>query len=286
MSNEEMQYLKILGQLVKKLEKTPLEKRQKGPQAESAVNIGLTKMEFDLSKGRVPWLTTKKVSFKNVVVELLWFLSGQSTLEYLHKNDVHFWDDWASAEVASKYGLKVNDVGRIYGPNWIHWTTTTAGGEINQIEWLIKGLKENPQWRRWKVVAWNPEFIDKAFLAPCHGDFHCILVDGKLELHHFQRSGDFFIGVPYNIASYATLLRMICQVTGLKPGKLVQITSDTHLYANHADGAREQLSRTPRNFPRLQLDPSVTDIFKFNWPEHFKLIDYDPYPAIKAGTAL
>ena len=284
-NKEEKQYLRILAELVEKMERTPLKKRQKGPQKEDAVNIGLTIMEFDLSGGNIPLLTTKKVSFKNIAVELIWFLTGKSTLDYLHSQNVHFWDQWATEEISVKYGLKPNDIGRIYGPNWINWPASD-GTFINQISWLIKGLKENPQWRRWKVTAWNPEFIDKAFLAPCHGDFHCILVDGKLELHHFQRSGDFFMGVPYDIVSYAILHNMISQVTGLKPGKFVQVTSDTHLYSNHLEAAKEQLRRTPREFPSLELDPKITNIFKFSWPDSFKLTNYNPYPALKVGASL
>ena len=285
---EEGQYLAVLAQLADKLRKTPTNARQQGPQEVSSVTLGLTKMEFDLSHGHIPLLTTKRMSLKNIVVELLWFLSGESRLDYMHYYNVHFWDMWATKETGSPYGLEPGDVGRIYGPNWIHWPTTKATdvAEINQIQWLIDGLKINPQWRRWWVSAWNPEFIDKAFLAPCHGTFHCLLVDGRLELHHMQRSGDWFLGVPYNIASYAVLLRMICQVTGLKPGKLVQITSDSHLYADQLEAAETQLNREPRSWPELWLNPTVKEIWDFRWPDHFALNGYKPHPAIKSTAAL
>lgn len=285
--HEERQYLDILQRLVEKCEKATGDALQHGPQDVPAANLGCTLMEFDLSENKVPWLTTKKILTKNVIVELLWFLAGESRLDFLHQHNVHFWDMWATEEVASLHGLEEGDIGRIYGPNWIHWPTQD-GEYLNQIKWLIDGLKTNPEWRRWKVIAWNPEVVikDRAFLASCHGDLHCIMVDGKLELHHFQRSGDWFLGVPYNIASYATLLLMICQVTGLKPGKLVQVTSDSHLYINHLEPAEIQLRRKPRPFPTLRLDESVDDIFNFRWPDHFNLVGYEPHPFIPAEPSL
>lgn len=282
----EYAYLEILRKLVDKLGRTPEELLQHGPQDVAAVNIGATMMEFDLSNGCIPILTTKRISFKNVVVELLWVLSGSSRLAFLHEHNVHFWDQWGAPEVAKQYGLEPGDVGPIYGPNWINWPTTD-GGTHNQIAWLINGLRTNPEWRRWKVVAWNPERVSReaSILSPCHGDFHCVMVDGKLELHHMQRSGDFFVGIPYNIAFYSILLRMICQVTGLPPGKLVQITSDTHMYVNHLDGAQLQLTREPKGFPKLELPEGVNDIFGFRY-EDFKLVDYSYFPAIGTEVAL
>jgi thymidylate synthase len=282
--DEEYQYLAILSRLVRKLRDASPEEMEHGPQDITSVSIGLTTMTFDLSKGRLPLLTTKKVSFWNVLIELLWFLTGESKLDFLHKYNVRFWDAWATEQVANQYGLDAGDVGRIYGPNWIHWPDP-RGGEVNQIEWVINGLKEHPEWRRWMITTLNPAYVDDAFLMPCHGTVHFVYNDGRLNLHHFQRSGDWFIGVPYNIASYALLLYMVCRVTGLKPGKLVQVTSNSHLYSNHGDVSETQLSREPLGFPSVTVSEKVTSIFEF-LPEHFELNDYKYWPGLGAEVAL
>ena len=238
---------------------------------------------YNLEDG-FPLLTTKKLSFKFIVHELLWFLSGESRIDYLHKHGVTIWDEWATKENAAKYGLEEGDLGPIYGPQWRHWKTTT-GGEIDQIQKLIDGLKEHPDWRRHMVTAWNPEFVDRVFVAPCHGIFKCFAVNGELSLHMFQRSADVFLGVPYNIASYSLLLMMIAQVVGMKPKEFVHTTSDTHIYNIHFNEAREQLTRTPLPFPTVTLNPDVKNIFDFKF-EDFKLNNYQAHGSIKAPIAI
>jgi thymidylate synthase len=238
---------------------------------------------YNLDDG-FPLLTTKKLSFKFIVHELLWFLSGESRTDYLKANGVTIWDEWATKENAAKYGLEEGDLGPIYGPQWRHWKTTT-GGEIDQIQRLIDGLKEHPDWRRHMVTAWNPEFVDSVFVAPCHGIFKCFAVNGELSLHMFQRSADVFLGVPYNIASYSLLLMMIAQVTGMKAKEFVHTTSDTHIYNNHFEQAREQLTRQPLPFPRVTLNPDIKNIFDFKF-EDFTLHDYQAHGSIKAPIAI
>lgn len=241
-------------------------------------------MRFDMRDG-FPLMTTKKTSFKNVLVELLWFLTGESRLDFMHRYNVHFWDPWAAADVAVHYGLQEGDVGRIYGPQWVRWPTRD-GQTINQISQLVADLKSNPSSRRHLVTTWNPEDLDRAFLAPCHGIFKChVADDGVLSLHLFQRSGDLFIGIPYNIASYSLLLLMLAQVTGLEAGEFVHTVSDFHLYDNHQEQIRLQLSREPRPLPILKINPQVTDIFKFT-VDDFELLGYDSYPFIKGDVAL
>ena len=241
-------------------------------------------MRFDLSKGEFPMLTTKKLHFKSIAVELLWFLRGDTSIKFLKDNNVSIWDEWATKEVAGKFGLPEGDVGRIYGAQWRHWKKTD-GGEIDQIKNLINGLKEHPDWRRHMVTAWNPEDVDKVFVAPCHGIFKCFAVNGELSLHLFQRSADVFLGVPYNIASYSLLLLMIAQVTGMKPKEFIHTMSDVHLYNNHFEQAREQLKREPKALPSLKINPEVKDIFDFKY-EDFELVDYVADPNIKAEVAI
>ena len=241
-------------------------------------------MRFDLSKGEFPMLTTKKLSFKFIAYELLWFLRGDTDVKYLHDHGVTIWDEWATPEICKKMNLPVGDVGRIYGAQWRHWRTTD-GKEIDQIKNLIDGLKEHPDWRRHMVTAWNPEDVDKVFVAPCHGIFKCFAVDGELSLHLFQRSADVFLGVPYNIASYSLLLLMIAQVTGLKPKEFIHTMSDVHIYNNHFEQAREQLKREPKSLPKIKLNPDIKDIFDFKF-EDFTLTDYNADPNIKAEVAI
>lgn len=239
---------------------------------------------YDLSTGRFPMLTTKKLSFKFIAYELLWFLRGDSDVKFLRDHGVTIWDEWATPEICKKLGLPEGDLGRIYGPQWRHWRTTD-GKEIDQIKNLIEGLKAHPDWRRHMVTAWNPEDIDKVFVAPCHGIFKCFAVNGELSLHLFQRSADVFLGVPYNIASYSLLLLMIAQVTGMKPKEFIHTTCDTHIYNNHFEQAKEQLKRTPKEWPVLKLNPNVKDIFDFKY-EDFTLSEYNADPNIKADVAI
>jgi thymidylate synthase len=241
-------------------------------------------MRFDLSDG-FPLMTTKKMSFKNVLVELLWFLTGDSRLDFMHQHNVHFWDQWATKEVGAPYGLGENDIGRIYGKQWVDWRTRN-GGSINQISVLIEDLRKNPTSRRHLVTTWNPEDVDHAFLAPCHGIFKChVADDGVLNLHLFQRSGDLFIGIPYNIASYSLLLLMLAQVTGLKAGEFVHTISDLHLYNNHQEQIKLQLTREPRALPAVAINSDVVNIFSFS-ADDFTLSDYNPHSFIRGDVAL
>ncbi|MCX6712838.1 MAG: thymidylate synthase [Candidatus Vogelbacteria bacterium] len=253
------------------------------PHGVGSIAVCGRQMRFDLSKG-FPMMTTKKLSFKFIAYELLWFLRGDSRTDFLKEHGVTIWDEWATPEISAKMGLESGDLGRIYGPQWRHWRTTD-GGEIDQIKNLIDGLKEHPDWRRHMVTAWNPEDIDKVFVAPCHGIFKCFAVNGELSLHLFQRSADVFLGVPYNIASYALLLSMIAQVVGMKTKDLVITTSDTHIYLNHFEQAKEQLAREPKALPTLKLNPEIKDIFDFKY-EDFTLEGYEADPNIKAEVAI
>jgi thymidylate synthase len=254
------------------------------PHGVGSIAVCGRQMRFDLSDGLFPLLTTKKLSFKFIVHELLWFLSGDSKVDYLHEHGVTIWDEWATKENAGKYGLKEGDLGRIYGPQWRHWRTTD-GKEIDQIQKLIDGLKEHPDWRRHVVTSWNPEDVDNVFVAPCHGIFKCFAVNGELSLHMFQRSGDVFLGIPYNIASYSLLLLMIAQVTSMKAKEFVHTISDVHIYNNHIEQAREQLQREPRGLPSVTLNSEIKNIFDFKF-EDFAVENYDPHPNIKADVAI
>ena len=273
----EYPYLRILKELLDAPSK-------QGPQEHGTSALFVREMRFDLSNGEFPLLTTKKVFWKGAMVELLWNLTGESRLDFMHKHNVHFWDQWATKEVAEPLGLEEGDVGHIYGPNWIHWKTPD-GKEINQIEWIINGLKEHPEWRRWKATTWNPAYLDKTFLVPCHGDIMCFVQDGILSLTMTQRSGDFFVGVPFNIAMYSLLLLMLAQVTGLRPGEFVHVIQDVHLYDNHREGAFEQLSREAKKFPQVKLNPNIDNIFAFT-AKDITLYDYDSHPHIKVDVDL
>lgn len=253
------------------------------PQGVGSIAVCGRQMRFDLSKG-FPLLTTKKLSFKFILHELLWFISGESRIDYLKEKGVTIWDEWATKEAAAKYGREEGDLGPIYGPQWRHWKKRD-GGEIDQIQNLITGLKEHPDWRRHMVTAWNPEDVDSVFVAPCHGIFKCFAVNGELSLHMFQRSADVFLGVPYNIASYSLLLMMIAQVTSMRPKEFIHTTSDTHIYNNHFEQAREQLAREPKPFPTVTLNPDITNIFDFKY-EDFTLHNYEAAPGIKAPIAV
>ena len=231
-------------------------------------------MRYDLAQG-FPLVTTKKCHLRSIIHELLWFLRGDTNIAYLKENGVSIWDEWADAS---------GNLGPVYGYQWRSWPTPD-GGHIDQIKQVIETLKNNPDSRRIIVSAWNVADLDKMALAPCHAFFQFYVADGKLSCQLYQRSADIFLGVPFNIASYALLTLMMAQVTGLQPGDFVHTLGDAHLYLNHLDQAREQLSRAPRALPSLRLNPDVTDLFAFKFDD-FALEGYDPHPAIKAPVAV
>jgi len=231
-------------------------------------------MRFDLADG-FPLVTTKKLHVKSIIHELIWFLAGDTNTAYLTANSVRIWDEWADEN---------GDLGPVYGKQWRSWATPD-GRSIDQITEIVETLKTNPDSRRMIVSAWNPADLPDMALAPCHCLFQFYVADGRLSCQLYQRSADVFLGVPFNIASYALLPMMMAQVTGLKPGEFVHTFGDAHLYLNHLDQADEQLRRTPRALPRMQIDPSVRSIFKFKYDD-FKLAGYDPYPHIAAPVAV
>lgn len=231
-------------------------------------------MRFDLSEG-FPLLTTKKVHLKSIIHELLWFISGDTNIKYLKDNKVSIWDEWADEN---------GDLGPVYGKQWRSWAAPD-GRSIDQLSEVIETIKKNPDSRRMIVCAWNPADVDKMALPPCHCFFQFYVADGKLSCQLYQRSADTFLGVPFNIASYALLTMMIAQVCGLKAGEFVHTTGDTHIYLNHFDQVREQLSREPRPLPKMLINPEVKSIFDFKY-EDFTLEGYDPWPAIKAPVAV
>jgi thymidylate synthase len=231
-------------------------------------------MRFDLAE-RFPLLTTKKVHTKSVIHELLWFLQGSTNVAYLRANGVTIWDEWADAR---------GELGPVYGSQWRSWPTPD-GRHIDQIADVIAQIRKNPDSRRLIVTAWNPADIQKMALAPCHALFQFYVSGGRLSCQLYQRSADIFLGVPFNIASYALLTLMVAQVTGLKPAEFVLTLGDAHLYLNHLEQAREQVGRAPRPFPRMRLNPAVKDIFAFSY-EDFTLEGYEPHPAIKAPIAV
>jgi thymidylate synthase len=222
-----------------------------------------------------PLLTTKKLHLKSIIYELLWFLRGETNIKYLKENGVTIWDEWADAE---------GNLGRVYGAQWCDWRTAD-GRSINQIDQVIANIKRNPESRRHIVTAWNPGEVDKMALPPCHAMFQFFVQDGELSCQLYQRSADLFLGVPFNIASYALLTMMVAQVCGLKPGDFVHTFGDLHLYSNHLDQAREQLSREPRPLPQMKINPAIHDIHQFEFKD-FELVNYNPHPAIKAPIAV
>ena len=231
-------------------------------------------MRFDLAKG-FPLLTTKKLHTKSIIHELLWFLQGDTNICYLKDNGVSIWDDWADAN---------GDLGPVYGKQWRRWQTV-EGGEIDQIALLIDGLRNNPDSRRHIVSAWNPADIPKMKLPPCHALFQFYVAGDRLSCQLYQRSADIFLGVPFNIASYALLTMMIAQVCGYRPGDFVHTLGDAHLYTNHLDQARLQVSRTPGPLPTMRLNPAVKELLDFRF-EDFTLVDYHPQPHIAAPIAV
>jgi thymidylate synthase len=231
-------------------------------------------LRFELD-GSFPLLTTKKLHLKSIIVELLWFLRGDTNVKWLQQRGVSIWDEWADEN---------GELGPVYGHQWRHWRTP-EGGEIDQIAKLLESLKQKPDSRRHIVSAWNPAEVDRMALPPCHALFQFYVANGRLSCQMYQRSADLFLGVPFNIASYALLTLMVAQATGLRPAEFVLTLGDAHLYLNHLEQAREQIGRTPRPFPRMRLNPAVTDLFAFNY-EDFTLEGYEPHPAIRAPIAV
>lgn len=231
-------------------------------------------MRFNLEDG-FPVLTTKKLHLKSIIYELLWFLKGDTNVKYLQEHGVSIWDEWADEN---------GDLGPVYGHQWRSWPDH-RGGTIDQIQNVIDLIKHHPDSRRMLVTAWNPADISEMALPPCHCLFQFYVADGRLSLQLYQRSADTFLGVPFNIASYALLLQMMAQVTGLKAGDFIHTTGDTHLYLNHIEQAKLQLTRTPRELPQMKLNPDVKSLFDFRY-EDFELLNYDPWPHIKAEVAV
>ena len=231
-------------------------------------------MRFDLAAG-FPLVTTKKVHLKSIIHELLWFLRGDTNTAYLKANGVSIWDEWADA---------AGNLGPVYGHQWCSWPDGN-GGHIDQISQIIQQLKTQPDSRRILVSAWNVAELPEMKLQPCHALFQFYVADGKLSCQLYQRSADVFLGVPFNIASYALLTLMVAQVVGLQPGEFIWTGGDTHLYSNHLEQARLQLEREPRPLPQMRINPNVTDIFGFQYAD-FKLENYEPWPAIKAPVAV
>ena len=238
------------------------------------ISIFGNQMRFDMSKG-FPLLTTKKLHLKSIIYELLWFLQGDTNVKYLQDHGVRIWNEWVDEN---------GELGPIYGHQWRSWPGHN-GEPIDQIKKVVEQIKNTPDSRRMIVSAWNVADIDDMKLPPCHCFFQFYVADGKLSLQLYQRSADTFLGVPFNIASYALLLLMVAQVTGLEPGDFIHTTGDTHLYLNHIEQARLQLTRTPRPLPQMKLNPDVKDLFSFRF-EDFQLEGYDPWPHIAAQVSV
>lgn len=231
-------------------------------------------MRFDLSEG-FPVLTTKKLHLKSIIYELLWFIAGDTNVKYLQEHGVRIWNEWADEN---------GDLGPVYGHQWRSWPTPD-GGTIDQLSNVIEQIKKSPDSRRLIVSAWNVAEVDKMALPPCHTMFQFYVADGKLSCQLYQRSADVFLGVPFNIASYALLTMMIAQVCGLEPGEFIHTTGDTHIYTNHFEQVDLQLTREPRKLPKMKINPEVKSIFDFKY-EDFQLVDYDPHPHIAGVVAV
>ena len=231
-------------------------------------------LRFDLAQG-FPLVTTKKLHLKSIVHELIWFLAGDTNIRYLADNKVGIWDEWADEH---------GDLGPVYGKQWRSWAAPD-GRTIDQMAWVLKEIRQNPDSRRLIVSAWNPADLDRMALAPCHCLFQFYVVEGRLSCQLYQRSADVFLGVPFNIASYALLTHMVAQVSGLAVGDFVHSFGDTHLYLNHLHQAKEQLLRAPRSLPKLTLNPAVKSLFDFNY-EDIVIENYDPHPHIRAPVAV
>jgi len=262
------QYLELLARI-----------RNTGTRKDDRTNTGTLsifghQMRFDLAEG-FPLVTTKKLHVKSIIHELLWFLQGSTNVRYLREHGVTIWDEWADEN---------GDLGPVYGRQWRSWPTPD-GRHIDQIARVVESLKRDPDSRRHIVSAWNVGELDKMALSPCHCLFQFYVADGRLSCQLYQRSADVFLGVPFNIASYALLTQMMAQVTGFEPGEFVHTFGDAHLYLTHLDQADEQLKRLPRALPRMEINPEVRSLFDFAY-EDFKLVGYDPHPAISAKVAV
>jgi thymidylate synthase len=268
MNQGEQQYLDLLAEL---LERGAAKADRTGTGTRSVFG---RQMRFGLAE-RFPLLTTKKLHLKSIIYELLWFLRGDTNVKWLQERGVTIWDEWADEN---------GELGPVYGYQWRHWRTPD-GREIDQISSVLASLKGKPDSRRHIVSAWNPADVDRMALPPCHALFQFYVADGRLSCQMYQRSADVFLGVPFNIASYALLTLMVAQVCGLAPGEFVLTLGDAHLYLNHLEQAREQLQRTPRPFPVMRLNPAVEGLFAFRY-EDFTLEGYEPHPAIKAPIAV
>lgn len=262
------QYLNLLNRIL-------TEGAQKGDRTGTGtLSVFGNQMHFDLRDG-FPLLTTKKLHLKSIIYELLWFLKGDTNVHYLQEHGVRIWNEWADEN---------GNLGPVYGHQWRSWPDY-KGGTIDQISNVVEMIRHCPESRRMLVTAWNPAEVDEMALPPCHCLFQFYVADGRLSLQLYQRSADTFLGVPFNIASYALLLQMMAQVTGLEAGEFIHTTGDTHLYLNHLEQAKLQLTREPRPLPKMKINPDVKDIFSFRY-EDFELTDYHPWPHISAEVAV
>lgn len=267
-NREEQQYLDLLAEVLAHGARKP------DRTGTGTLSVFGRQMRFSLAD-RFPLLTTKRVHFKSVAYELLWFLRGDTNVRWLQAHGVTIWDEWADAN---------GDLGPVYGHQWRRWRAPD-GRDIDQLREVVEAIRRDPHSRRHVVSAWNPADLPRMALAPCHALFQFYVADGRLSCQLYQRSADLFLGVPFNIASYALLTRMVAQATGLAPGEFVLTLGDAHLYLNHLEQARTQIARAPRPFPRLRLNPEVRDLFAFRY-EDFVVEDYDPHPAIAAPIAV
>jgi len=277
MKNYEQQYLDLLEDVLTN------GKKKSDPQGVGNLAVFCREMRFRPAE-EFPLFTTKRLPFRHILGELLWFLSGSSRWDFLHEHGITIWDEWGAKEVAELYGLEEGDLGRIYGPQWIHWKKRD-GGEINQIANLVDSLIINPDSRRHKVTAWNPEDVDSVAVAPCHGDFKCFVAGGELSLHLNQRSNDIFLGTPFNVACYSLLLMMLAHITGQRCGEFIHTLEDTHLYLNHIEQAKLQLTRKPKPLPDVFINKNVDGIFEFGFDD-FTVLNYDSYPNIPAKVGV
>jgi thymidylate synthase len=268
MNREEQQYLELLAEV---LEHGAHKSDRTGT---GTLSLFGRQLRFQLEPG-FPLLTTKKLHLKSILYELLWFLRGDTNVRWLQERGVSIWDEWADEN---------GELGPVYGYQWRHWRAP-GGGEIDQISNVVQSLKARPDSRRHIVTAWNPADVERMALPPCHALFQFYVAGGRLSCQMYQRSADLFLGVPFNIASYALLTRMVAQVTGLAAGEFILTLGDAHLYLNHLEQAREQLGREPRAFPRMRLNPKVRELLEFRF-EDFALEAYEPHPAIKAPIAV
>jgi thymidylate synthase len=268
MNREEQQYLELLAEVLEH------GARKSDRTGTGTLSVFGRQLRFQLEPG-FPLLTTKKLHLKSILYELLWFLRGDTNVRWLQERGVSIWDEWADEN---------GELGPVYGHQWRHWRAP-GGGEVDQISNVVQSLKARPDSRRHIVSAWNPADVERMALPPCHALFQFYVAGGRLSCQMYQRSADLFLGVPFNIASYALLTRMVAQVTGLAAGEFILTLGDAHLYLNHLEQAREQLGREPRAFPRMRLNPQVRELLEFRF-EDFTLEAYEPHPAIRAPIAV